>query len=56
MIADDGWQMVDGKWWMVGDVVGDGAGERNFRLLFTDYCCGNKLLCRQNSIGQIFST
>jgi hypothetical protein len=29
---------------MVGDVVGDGAGERNFRLLLTDYCCGNKLL------------
>jgi hypothetical protein len=30
MIADDGWQMVDGKQWMVGDVVGDGVGERNF--------------------------
>jgi hypothetical protein len=47
MIADDGWQMVDGKRWMVGDVVGDGAGEKNFRLLLTEYCCGNKLLSKQ---------
>jgi len=41
MAVDDGWQMVDGKRWMAGDVVGDGTGEKNFRLLLTDCCCGN---------------
>jgi hypothetical protein len=32
--------MADGGW----QTVGDGVGERNFRLLLTYYCCGNKLL------------
>jgi hypothetical protein len=41
--------MADGGWQMVGDVVGD-VGERNFRLLFTDYCCGNKLLSKQGYV------
>ena len=38
---------------MVGDVVGDGAGERNFHLLLTDCCCGNKRLSEQKPLQKL---
>jgi len=56
-MMDDGWWMTDDGWWVVGGgwrergVTVDGwwvvvRYMRNFRLLLTDCCCGDKLFIK----------